>query len=224
MPAAPCSRRDATRAVIVSPLDLAHPRAQRVHASVRRRPARSSRSPLVHVRSRPRCHTPEGGLRHRPRLRSGRRPQPCAPSPAGTARPARLGARVVPVRRPSRITVRRTPSDRLRAGRTDVSRTDVRSGSAAAQGARPTQPARPARPALLQRLILTYQRAMEGRPSPCRFTPSCSAYALEALDTHGTRRGLWLTLRRLVRCRPFGPSGYDPVPLPHDPDPRRTSS
>jgi putative membrane protein insertion efficiency factor len=65
---------------------------------------------------------------------------------------------------------------------------------------------------------------MEGRPSPCRFTPSCSAYALEALDTHGTRRGLWLTLRRLVRCRPFGPSGYDPVPLPHDPDPRRTSS
>ena len=62
------------------------------------------------------------------------------------------------------------------------------------------------------RLVLWYQRLFEGRPSPCRFTPSCSAYALEALETHGTQRGLVLTLRRLGRCRPFGPSGWDPVP------------
>jgi len=62
--------------------------------------------------------------------------------------------------------------------------------------------------------IRGYQRAVEGRPSPCRFTPSCSSYAVEALEVFGTRRGLWLTLRRLVRCRPFGPSGYDPVPEP----------
>jgi putative membrane protein insertion efficiency factor len=55
---------------------------------------------------------------------------------------------------------------------------------------------------------------MEGRPSPCRFTPSCSAYAVEALEVHGSARGLWLTMRRLVRCRPFGPSGWDPVPEP----------
>ena len=55
---------------------------------------------------------------------------------------------------------------------------------------------------------------MEGRPSPCRFTPSCSAYAVEALEVHGSVRGLWLTVRRLVRCRPFGPSGWDPVPEP----------
>ena len=47
---------------------------------------------------------------------------------------------------------------------------------------------------------------------PGAFTPTCSSYALEALTIHGTRRGLWLTLRRFVRCRPFGPSGYDPVP------------
>jgi putative membrane protein insertion efficiency factor len=53
---------------------------------------------------------------------------------------------------------------------------------------------------------------MEGRPSPCRFTPSCSQYAIDALATHGTARGLWLTVRRLLRCRPFGPSGWDPVP------------
>ena len=64
------------------------------------------------------------------------------------------------------------------------------------------------------RLVDWYQRAAEGRPSPCRFTPSCSSYAREALEVHGTRRGLWLTVRRLLRCRPFGPSGFDPVPLP----------
>jgi putative membrane protein insertion efficiency factor len=64
------------------------------------------------------------------------------------------------------------------------------------------------------RLVIAYQRAMEGRPSPCRFTPSCSSYAVEALQVHGRWRGLWLTTRRLLRCRPFGPSGWDPVPLP----------
>jgi uncharacterized protein len=67
------------------------------------------------------------------------------------------------------------------------------------------------RPRLL-RAVDWYQRAMEGRPSPCRFTPSCSSYAREALTVHGTGRGLWLTVRRLARCRPFGPSGFDPVP------------
>lgn len=64
------------------------------------------------------------------------------------------------------------------------------------------------------RLVIGYQKAVEGRPSPCRFTPSCSAYAIEALEVHGSARGLWLTVRRLVRCRPFGPSGWDPVPEP----------
>jgi putative membrane protein insertion efficiency factor len=62
------------------------------------------------------------------------------------------------------------------------------------------------------RAVHWYQVATEGRPSPCRFTPTCSSYALEALEVHGTGRGLWLTVRRLLRCRPFGPSGWDPVP------------
>jgi hypothetical protein len=64
----------------------------------------------------------------------------------------------------------------------------------------------------LIRAVRWYQRQAEGRPSPCRFTPSCSCYAVEALESYGTFSGLWLTLRRLLRCRPFGPSGYDPVP------------
>lgn len=46
----------------------------------------------------------------------------------------------------------------------------------------------------------------------CRFQPSCSAYAIEALETHGPLRGLWLTLYRLARCNPWGGSGHDPVP------------
>jgi len=50
----------------------------------------------------------------------------------------------------------------------------------------------------------------------CRFEPSCSNYAIEALRTHGFFKGGWLAARRLVRCRPFGPSGFDPVPpKPH---------
>ena len=57
-----------------------------------------------------------------------------------------------------------------------------------------------------------YRRATDGRPSPCRYVPSCSSYALEALEAHGAGRGTWLTLRRLLRCHPWGRGGWDPVP------------
>ena len=49
-------------------------------------------------------------------------------------------------------------------------------------------------------------------PPSCRFSPSCSQYALEAVSKYGALKGMWLGARRLVRCHPFNPGGYDPVP------------
>ena len=64
----------------------------------------------------------------------------------------------------------------------------------------------------LTRLVRGYQLVTSSRPSPCRYDPSCSNYALEALDRHGALRGGWLTVRRLARCHPWGGHGWDPVP------------
>jgi hypothetical protein len=61
--------------------------------------------------------------------------------------------------------------------------------------------------------IRGYQKFISpGLPPSCRFSPSCSQYALEAVSKHGALKGMWLGARRLVRCHPFNPGGYDPVP------------
>ncbi len=49
-------------------------------------------------------------------------------------------------------------------------------------------------------------------PAACRFTPTCSAYAQEAIEKYGARKGGYLAVRRILRCHPFHPGGYDPVP------------
>lgn len=65
---------------------------------------------------------------------------------------------------------------------------------------------------LLIAAIRGYQTARVGRPSPCRYVPTCSHYGIEAIETHGPFRGSWLTLRRIARCQPWGGYGLDPVP------------
>lgn len=66
---------------------------------------------------------------------------------------------------------------------------------------------------LLVALVRGYQRFISpGLPPSCRFYPSCSQYALEALQRHGALKGTLLAARRLTRCHPFNPGGEDPVP------------
>ena len=67
--------------------------------------------------------------------------------------------------------------------------------------------------ALVLAMLTVYQKAVRlFLPPACRFHPSCSDYAREAVSAHGCVLGLWLTLGRLMRCHPFHPGGLDPVP------------
>ncbi|OXS16180.1 membrane protein insertion efficiency factor YidD [Zobellella denitrificans] len=64
-------------------------------------------------------------------------------------------------------------------------------------------------------LIRLYQLVISPLLGPrCRFTPTCSQYAIEAIRLHGFLKGGWLTVKRLLKCHPLGPSGHDPVPQP----------
>jgi putative membrane protein insertion efficiency factor len=150
----------------------------------------------VHLRTRSHSFVTEGGVLYRPRCRPSSNAQPHSSPIAGVAAPADprttsgfVFNRCSPTRRSTVI------------HRTTVRSDDVFQDSSASDGSQ-----------RLTRAVLWYQRAFAGRPSPCRFFPTCSSYAIEALHVHGNARGLWLTTRRLMRCRPFGPSGFDPVP------------
>ncbi len=72
----------------------------------------------------------------------------------------------------------------------------------------------PVRRALLA-VVGFYSRAVSpALPPRCRFYPTCSAYAAEAIERHGAARGSWLALRRILKCAPWHPGGLDPVPTP----------
>ncbi len=70
---------------------------------------------------------------------------------------------------------------------------------------------------MLRRFLIAFVRLYQvaissWTPAACRFTPTCSAYAIEALQAHGSARGSWLALKRIGRCHPWGGFGFDPVP------------
>ena len=70
---------------------------------------------------------------------------------------------------------------------------------------------------MLLRLIDGYQLLLSPFfGSQCRFYPTCSSYAREAIEVHGSIKGAWLTIRRILRCGPWHPGGTDPVPPPRD--------
>ena len=76
--------------------------------------------------------------------------------------------------------------------------------------------------AALLGLIRLYQLTLSPwLGNPCRYEPTCSWYAAEAIERHGARRGVWLAAKRLGRCHPWGSSGYDPVPIANGPPARR---
>ncbi len=68
---------------------------------------------------------------------------------------------------------------------------------------------------LLIGLLKWYKRNISPNlGAACKYVPTCSEYAMEAIETHGVIHGCWLTLKRLLRCNPFAKGGYDPVPQP----------
>lgn len=69
---------------------------------------------------------------------------------------------------------------------------------------------------LIIKLIKIYQRMPISTHNNCKFIPSCSEYAIEAINVHGAFKGMYLSIKRVLRCNPFNKGGLDPVPIKHD--------
>lgn len=117
---------------------------------------------------------------------------------SGTSHP--LTPYTVPVREGSSVREEKPREHRLEDGQRDV------------RGAAPGQPGWAA--ALMLSGVRFYRRHLSPRKAAptCRFSPTCSQYAVEALTRHGALKGAYLSVRRLLRCHPFHPGGHDPVP------------
>ena len=196
-----CSRTAAPRAAPDSRLDPSDPRAPCVRTSGTRRHADPASSPVVYLVSRSRLDRNMCSVRVQSRVRDGGEQESNAPTPpSGASQPG-----------PGIDTAARAPVD-WRAD--DAHRTHVRSVDDGDVGDDRVDASSSGLQRLMLRIIVWYQRGAEGRPSPCRFFPSCSEYGHVAIRPRANFQLASLAVRRLLRCRPLGPSGYDPVPLP----------
>ena len=188
------------------PCNLPGPRAGTPPASGRDRPALVLRRLGVASPSRLRGGPPRG-------LVGGSQPHPAEASRCGRPVPRRTRPRRgVPVRGGSL----RADHGFRRPRRSGRHARPRQQGDAMTLSHDATQEARPG---ILARILMLPIRAWRllsvHLPPRCRFHPSCSQYALDALALHGARRGTWLAVRRVSRCHPWHPGGHDPVPDPN---------
>jgi len=216
-PAAPSCRPVAVRAVISCPPDQTYLRSGHLCPLAEIWAAGSEGYRHGDVGGGRTVRTDQDRLCDRPPGRWCRRPQPGSPSAPGRCarmRPISSTWSVLDKRRPSsgRSAVWRAESRSARSdqrGGTIASAAGTEASMTNRDTPTPTPAARAASTA-----VKVYQLMFAARPSPCRYWPTCSNYALEAFATHGAGRGGWLTVRRLVRCHPWGGHGADPVPGP----------
>lgn len=233
----PCSRRAVTKAASACRPEsgirigagwaamagaVASPGRRYLRRVAQQSPPRSERAPVDRVGAGVRCRPAHAGLRHRTPSRWRSHTKPATSAVAGCVLRSGSGSRGLPARGGTggRWAVLRqahragAPGAAVPArdtGGLAVSRAHALGPTAGPGTPRSEGPLGPGARAFVF-VIRVYQGVRSGRPSPCRFVPSCSAYGVEAIERHGAARGSWLTLRRLSRCRPWGGLGHDPVP------------